>query len=106
MGVDYSGNFGIGVQIKRLEISEDSEYDGDFIWYLDDALEGTDYYYFEVGEAMYVGGENDLYVCINNPFENGYYGLEEKVSVFYSFLAKNGLEAIGEVDVVGGLEVD
>lgn len=106
MGVDYSGNFGIGVQIKSQILTEDHEYYEDFIGYLDNALDDTDYFYFEVGDGMYSGEDNDVYVCIDNPFENGYCGLEEKVSVFYSFLAKNGLERIGEVDVVGGLEVD
>ena len=51
MGVDYTANYGIGVNIYEKEFEEDSDYASDFISYLDDILEDTNYYYFEVGHA-------------------------------------------------------
>ena len=106
MGVDYSGNYGIGVQIIRTEFEEDHEYYDDFLGYLEENICGTDYYYFEVGDGMYSGGENELYICIDNPFGSGYGGLEDKVNRLYSFLGANKIEYVGSVDVVGGLEID
>mgnify|MGYP001546892265 FL=1 len=105
MGVDYTGNYGIGVNIYEKEFEEDSDYASDFISYLDDILEDTNYYYFEVGHANYGGDSNDIYVCIDNPFENGYCSLEEKASDLLAFLTKNKIEYEGIVDVVGGLNV-
>ena len=105
MGVDYTGNYGIGVNIYEKEFEEGSDYEGDFISYLEDILEGTDYSYFEVGHANYGGDINDIYVCIDNPFKNGYCGLEDKASTLLTFLAKNEIEYEGVVDVVGGLNV-
>ncbi len=106
MGVDYSGNYGIGVQIKRTEFEEEHKYYDDFLGYLEEKIDDAPYFYFEVGEGMYTGEENELYICIDNPFSNGYCGLEDKVNRLYSFLRANEIEWDGEVDVVGGLEVD
>ena len=64
MGVDYTGNYGIGVKVIKKEFTEDSEYYEDFNTYLDDVLENTNYYYFEVGEGSYTGEDNYFYICI------------------------------------------
>lgn len=105
MGVDYHGNYGIGVRIIKKEFTEDSEYFEDFNTYLDDTLEGTNYYYFEVGEGSYTGEENEIYVCISEPFKEGL-NIKDKVFKFYKFLGKNEIEFEGEINEVGGLLVD
>ncbi len=108
MSVDYTGNYGIGVNIFRKEFNEDSEYYEDFIGYLDDILENTDYYYFEVGDSMYSGEENDIYICINNFIEFPLVTsqLEEKVLKFITFLNDNEIKFIGQINEVGGLLID
>lgn len=105
MGVDYTGNYGIGIQIYKKEFDADHEWFEDFEGCLDELIGEKDYYYFEVGSHMYGGDENELYLCIDEPFKNGYCGLEEKVSVLLSFLAENEIEYEGTVDVVGGLNI-
>jgi hypothetical protein len=105
MGVDYTGNYGIGVRILTPDLDEDEQYQGDTISWIDDILASTDYSYFEVGSANYSGEENDIYVTIDNPFENGYCGLEEKANNLIQFLQDKGIEFEGTVDVVGGLEI-
>jgi len=104
MGVDYTGNYGIGVKVIRKEFDENSEYYEDFTTYLDDVLENTNYYYFEVGESMYVGGENDIYVCISDLLND--LNIKDRVFAFYKFLQDNEIRFEGEVNEVGGLLVD
>lgn len=67
MGVDYTGNYGIGVKVIRKEFPEDSDYFEEFNSYLDDMLENTSYYYFEVGDSY--DEETDFYICISNLIE-------------------------------------
>ena len=105
MGVDYTGNYGIGVRIIKKEFTEDSEYFEDFNIYLDDILEGTNYYYFEVGEGSYTGEKNKFYICISELFSDGL-DIKDKVFDFYKFLHDNTIEWDGEVEEVGGLLVD
>ena len=99
MGVDYSSQFGIGVKIFFEE-------DFDYIEFLEERLKGSGFEYIEVGEAMYIGGINDFYILIKNPFENGLKGLENKCKELMEFLDKNKISFEGEIDVVGGLLVD
>lgn len=108
MSVDYTGNYGIGVKVIKKEFDEESKYNEDFIGYLDDVLENTDYYYFEVGDSMYSGKENDIYVCINNFIEFPLIvsKFEEKVNKFVTFLNNNEIEFEGEINEVGGLLID
>jgi len=106
MGVDYTGNYGAGIQIILPEFEEGHEfYEDEFSW-LDDLLEDTDYYYFEVGEEMYGGEKNEIYVCISEPFKKGFYDLDFKIDAFLAFLRENKIETVGEFDVVGGLLID
>jgi len=105
MGVDHQSNYGIGVLIKRKEFEEGHEYEDDFLTYLDDLLQDSSYEYFEVGEGSYTGEENDIYVVIKNPFENGYSGLNHKIDLLYKFLKEKEIEFDNEVDLVGGMHV-
>lgn len=106
MGVDYTGNYGIGVKVIRKEFSEDSEYFEEFNSYLDDILENTNYYYFEVGDSY--EEVTDFYICISNfiEFPLVVSNLEEKITKFIKFLNKNEIEFEGEVNEVGGLLID
>lgn len=105
MGVDYSGNYGIGIKITLPELDENHEWFGDEIGRLDEILDDTDYYYFEVGAGSYTGESNDLYICIDEPFSDGYCGLEEKANKLLKFLQQNKIEFEGKVDIVGGLNI-
>jgi len=104
MGVDYNGNYGIGVKVIRKEFEEGHEYYEDFLTWLDEQLEGWAYEYFEVGEGSYTGEEDDIYVVFKNPFKNGY-NLEASVEEMLAFLRIQGIEYVGKVDVVGGLRI-
>jgi hypothetical protein len=104
-GVDYTGNYGIGVRVLKKEFEEESEYCGDFNYYLEEALDSTEYYYFETGSEMYSGGENEIYICISEPFKDGY-NIAERALDLYSFLAEKEIEYVGKVDEVGGLLID
>ncbi len=79
----------------------------DYVYdYLDDTLTDDDpYNYFEVGSGDYTGEENDWYLCINEPFENGIEGFVKKVDDFKNFLSKNNISYEGDVDCVGGLNI-
>lgn len=113
MGVDYSGNYGVGVQVEFDNlyevIAEEFEVDVDdasayVLDYLDNLLQGTDYYYFEVGDGNYSGQTNEVYIEINDVFKDGY-DIREKVTNLIKFCEDNGLTMVGEVDVVGGLYI-
>ena len=105
MGVDYSGNYGIGVKVIIPTIEdENDEWFEDELGYLDSLLQETDYYYFQVGESSYTGGEDDTYVCLDKPFEDGY-DITNKVNQLIEFLQSTNLEVVGKVDEVGGLRV-
>ena len=113
MGVDYSGNYGVGVQVEFNDlfevIAEKYEVDVDdasdyILEYLDELLEGTDYDYFEVGDRMYSGQPNEIYIAIKDVFKDGY-DIREKVTNLIKICEDNGLTMVGEVDVVGGLEI-
>lgn len=111
MGVDYSGNYGVGVQVefdnlfeiiaKEHKVDKESI---DIIDYLDDLLQGTEYNYFELGEGFYTGQPNEIYIEIIDVFKDGY-DISDKVTNLIKFCEDNGLTMIGEVDVVGGLEI-
>lgn len=113
MGVDYSGNYGVGVQVEfdnlyeaiaekyKVDVESASDYITD---YLDDLITGTDYNYFELGEGFYTGQPNEVYIEINDVFKDGY-DISDKVSNLIKFCEDNGLTMVGEVDVVGGLEI-
>ncbi len=108
MGVDYKGNYGIGVEILfDFDESEDFEYMDEYLEHLTELSKtvGLDTDYFEVGEASYSGGENDFYLIIKNPFSDGVHGLSNKVITFIEFLKSNDVDYVGNVDCVGGLNV-
>lgn len=105
MGVDYSAHYGIGIKITLPGFDEDHEWFENELGWLEEILENTDYFYFEVGDENYTGERNDLYLCIKNPFKDGYCALEEKASKLLQFLQENKIEFKGKVDIVGGLEI-
>lgn len=104
MGVDYTGNYGIGIKIFIPELDENHEYYNDEIGYLESLLEDTSYSYFEVGEGSYTGNPNDYYIEIKNPFEDGY-DIQNKVNALMTFLDEKQIESEGRVDIIGGLNV-
>ena len=113
MGVDYTGHYGVGVQIKFDNLKEKISFEynvdiddveGYYLEYLDTLVNNTNYNYFEVGEGAYTGHENDYYIYIQNPFEDGY-NIESKVKELESFCDKVGLIRVGNVDEIGGIEV-
>lgn len=105
MGVDYTGNYGIGIQVFMPEFEEGHEYYeySEDEW-LEDILFNTEYSYFEVGSGAYSGNRNQFYIEINNPFENGY-NIQDKVDKLMDFLKTNDIPYEGKVNVIGGLNV-
>ena len=113
MGVDYRGNYGVGVQVEfgnlyeviaekyKVDVESAEEY---ALEYLDDLITGTDYNYFELGEGFYTGQPNEVYIEVNDVFKDGY-NITEKVTNLIKFCEDNGLTMVGEVGVVGGLEI-
>lgn len=104
MGVDYSGHHGIGVKIYTKELEEESEYFEDFLTYLDDIVT-EDYFYFEVGDCNYSGEDNDLYLCIKDPFNGGLELFNKRVNDLFLFLKENEIEHEKQISSVGGLEI-
>lgn len=103
MGVDYTGNYGIGVKVYIGELQGEYEDYGD-LEYIEEILEDSVYFCFETGSDSYGGNPNEIYICIEEPFKDGF-DIEEKVSEFYKFLKLNNIDFEDEVDVVGGLHV-
>jgi hypothetical protein len=108
MGVDYKANYGIGVKLESLDFEElnleDIGYMGE---YLDELPkpEGIEIEYFEVGQGSYTGEDNDYYLCIKSPMNEGVKALKTKVDLFKNYLKINNIKYIGEVDCVGGLNI-
>lgn len=100
MGVDYTGHYGVGVQIKRQEDTEDK----DFIDFLDEIIEDTGFYYFEVGKGNYTDDGNEIFLSLKEPFKDGY-NIQQKVNELLDFITRHKLERVGEVKEVGGLEI-
>lgn len=113
MGVDYTGHYGVGVQIKFDNLKEKisfeynvdiDEAEGYYLEYLDTLVNNTNYDYFEVGEGAYTGHENDYYLCIKDPFSDSY-DITDKVIELNYFCDKVGLIRVGNVDEIGGIEM-
>lgn len=102
MGVDYSANYGFGVKVLRNK-------EEDFIDWLDEQLENTELYYFEVGSSSYGGEENEVYVCINIEDEidkdNGYDFIKYSADELTKILSKKGIGFVGVPNIVGGLNI-
>ena len=110
MGVDYTGHYGIGIQIENVDFEDENKElefkDFDDIWeYLEEKLNEDEYSYFEVGEASYCGGDNDLYIEIVDVFNYGLNNLEEQKNNLLIKIKELGLETKGDFGLVGGLEV-
>lgn len=113
MGVDYTGNYGIGCEVvlndnyfKNNNIDKDDWDTSNFLEYLDDLLDDNNHYsYFEVGSEMYGGNSNEIFLILRNPFKDSY-DITEKVKNLREFCENNLLLINGEIDVVGGLLID
>lgn len=113
MGVNYSGNYGVGVPVdfnnlyeviaEKYEVDVDDA-DAYVLNYLEYILQGTDYDYFEVGAMVYSCHSNEIYIEIKDVFRDGY-DITEKVINLIEFCEDNGITMVGEVGVVGGLEI-
>ena len=108
MGVDYTANYGIGVKLVDLDFDE-LEIDGVKCMseYLDELPEPNGIYteYFEVGQGIYTGEDNDFYLCIKSAMSDGVDQLKNKIEMFKDYLEHNNIEYHGDVDCVGGLNV-
>lgn len=103
MGVDYSARFGIGVKVLDAHFNEEEE--ESLFEHLYALLEKSEFNLIEVGEGAYTGDENEYFVVLKNPFENGIDGLRSKCESLFLFLNKNSVLFDEKIDVVGGLHV-
>jgi len=53
---------------------------------------------------MYSGEDNDIYICIKDPFENGL-DITDKATELISFLNEHNIKFEGDINEVGGLEI-
>lgn len=113
MGVDYSGHYGVGYKVRPFteeELEEKELNDGcgylieTFQEYLDEFLDDEKYSYFEVGDSMYSGEENDFYIEVLKPFDKGL-NLFDKSMELKLHLKDLGIELESDFDIIGGLEV-
>ena len=106
MGVDYTANYGIGVELISLDFDE---LDMDDMEYMDEYLEelpkpdNIQIEYFEVGQGNYTGEDNTFFLCVKASLTDGETEFKRKISVFKEYLEDNKIEYKGEVDFVGGL---
>jgi len=109
MGVDYSGNYGIGVWLCIPEEDKIEEHDDVMYMYIGSIFEsyelGFDVEYFQTGMGAYDGSENRYFLCIANPFEGGIDAFVERYNAFGKFLAENRVDYHGVIGCVGGLHM-
>ncbi len=105
MGVDYTANYGLGVEIstKHKLVGEDEGYE-DILLFLDKNLNGK-YEYFEEGAGSYTGEENFVYVVLKRGLACGIDKLEAEKEALLKHLKELDVEVLSEFDVVGGLLV-
>lgn len=105
MGVDYSANYGIGVQIDCESMGFKSNGEVyDFLYNL--KYDPFEYYYFETGSSGYSGRIGEFYIIILDPFSESY-DIIRQVRKFDEFLFKNNVKYHGhKIDLVGGLLIN
>lgn len=112
MGVDYSGHYGIGQQIKVVDFEENEKPKGfedccTFEEYLHELFETEKtrcFSYFRVGEGSYTGKQDKFFIKIADAFSDGL-DLTKQKEKFDKFIQSHNFETIGEFGLIGGLEV-
>ena len=107
MGVDYNGEFGVGVQIMKPDFDSDTLKNTG----IDDMYEYMEYilsicgdvHQFKTG-SEYNNSSDKIYLCLNNPFVDGVYQ-QEKSNELLELLDLHGIKYIGKIDCVGGLYI-
>lgn len=107
MSVDYSANFGLGVEIDNdsfRDAVDAHDYDGMLVECVSE-LNGFSYdefHRFHYGSEAYGGGENTICIVIKDPNLNNLKELERQKASLLAMLSSNGVKH-GPFDVVGGL---
>lgn len=101
MGVDYNANFGIGYKVVDARTEEQIE-EVEFLYYLEEELEKTDYWCFETGDGWYTGNENEFFVVLKEPFKNGVDLTEDKMLLGRK-LKSLDVEIDGDFDLHGDI---
>lgn len=110
MGVDYTGHYGIGLQIEPIDFEDENlsseiaelEVMSEFLY---EKLEDDRFDWFEVGQGNYTGEDNDFYIEIREPFADGIESLAKKEQELRDYIKSLGLKAKGEFGAIGGLEM-
>jgi len=108
MGIDHNAFCGIGAEIELKSISalatdqDDSEYD--FFGILKRIVPKERFSFFEIGDSYEPDYEPIVCIVVKEPFENGFTGLQQKVSELVAFLEEHKLK-YEKIDCVGGLAV-
>ncbi len=103
MGVDYSGNYGIGYQVTGSDEIPDAELEEGLSEYLYNKV-GDGFQHFDVGSGSYTGEENDYYIVVKDAFKDGL-DLTAKKKAIDDELKRLKLEPVGDFGDVGGLSV-
>ena len=110
MGVDYTGHYGIGIEVELIDFEDESlsgeirelECMGEF---LDERLDEDKYCWFSVGGGTYTGEDNAYFIEIIEPFSDGLDNLSKKRDELLAHLKSIGLTPKGEFGAIGGLEI-
>lgn len=105
MGVDYNAVGGVGVMATREQLVAmigEQKLEDDFYDDIEDAIDETfgaeGIFLATSGSASYSGGDDTYYLCIRDPFSDGY-DLRDKVDQFKDTLRKSGFDDFSDVDV-------
>lgn len=103
MGVDYTGQYGIGYEVEYVEHTDADGDDLGMADFLDESL-SDGFEWFQVGNGSYSGRPDRYFVAIEKPFDGGL-DLTNKKKSLDAELERIGLTPIGEFNVIGGLYV-
>ncbi len=102
MSVDYEAYYGIGAQVKLVNLKEDQcPYE-----YISNKLINEDRFsYFETGQRSYDSRDKGkFFICLKNDYFDSF--IQERLEELVGFINNHpDFEMIGEAGLVGGLHI-
>ena len=108
MGIDYSGNYGVGIRLKKVKFTKEMIADGldcmEELAYEIEEKATVQVEYFETGCENYGGDSTKYFICLKTPFKKGVYQQKDSDELV-KYLDENNIRYYGHIDHVGGLYV-
>ncbi len=108
MGIDYSGNYGVGIRLRKAKFTKEMINEGIDCMeeYIEDISEKipVEVEYFETGFENYGGDNTKYFICLKKPFKKGVYQQKDSDELI-KYLDENNIKYYGHIDHVGGLSV-